>query len=63
MSIRAIRDALPNLIQAFRNRDPINVRLFLERVAALSGAHFRYEEEAFYPTLIDLLDDEQLNSA
>ena len=57
---RAIRDALLNLIQAFRNRDVSNVRHFLNQTAALSGPHFRYEEEAFYPVLIEVLDDEQV---
>ncbi|MGH7923189.1 MAG: hemerythrin domain-containing protein [Candidatus Binatus sp.] len=58
---RAIRDALLNLIQAFRNRNPAKVRSFLNEVAALSGPHFRYEEEAFYPALVEVLDEEQVD--
>src|ERR1019366_8258504 len=58
---RGIRDALLNLIQTFRNRDPLNARLFLNQVAVLSGPHFRYEEEAFYPALVEVLDQEQVD--
>ncbi|MGH7932428.1 MAG: hemerythrin domain-containing protein [Candidatus Binataceae bacterium] len=57
---RAIRDSLLNLIQAFRNRDVSKVNYFLTQAAALAGPHFRYEEEAFYPALIDVLDEEQV---
>ena len=49
-----------NLIQAFRNRDVSNVCHFLNQAAALAGPHFRYEEEAFYPALIEVLDEEQV---
>ncbi len=55
---RAIRDALLNLIRAFRNRDVRQVRRYLAEAAALSGPHFRYEEEALYPSLAAVLDDE-----
>jgi hypothetical protein len=58
---RAIRDALLNLIQAFRNRrDLPGVRRYLIEAAALSGPHFRYEEEALYPALAAVLDDGQV---
>jgi hypothetical protein len=57
---RAIRDALLNLIQSFRNRDISNVRHFLNQAVALSGPHFRYEEESFYPALVAVLDEEQV---
>ena len=57
---RAIRDALLGLIQAFRKSDPAQMREFLGRVAALAGPHFRYEEEALYPALTAVLDEEQV---
>lgn len=57
---RAIRDSLLNLIQAFRNRDVANARHFLNQAATLAEPHFRYEEEAFYPALIEVLDEEQV---
>jgi hypothetical protein len=57
---RAIRDALLNLTQAFRVRDLANVRHFLNQAAALSGPHFRYEEESLYPALAAVLDEEQV---
>jgi hypothetical protein len=56
----AIRDLLLNLIQAFCNRDVSNVRRFLNQAAALSGSHFRYEEGAFYPALIEVLDEKHV---
>jgi Hemerythrin HHE cation binding domain len=57
---RAICDALLNLIQAFRVRDLFGVRHFLKRAAALSGPHFRYEEESLYPALVAVFDEEQV---
>jgi hypothetical protein len=57
---RAIRDSLLNLIQAFRIRDVSKVRHFLNQTATLSGPHFRYEEETFYPALVAVLDEEQV---
>jgi hypothetical protein len=53
---REIRDAVLNLIQALRNRDQPKVRSFLTQVAQFTGPHFRYEEEAIYRDLSDLLD-------
>jgi len=57
---RTIRDALLNLIQSFCNHDVPNVRHFLNQAATLSGPHFRYEEDAFYPALVEVLDEEQV---
>lgn len=48
---RQVRDLLLDLIQAFEDRDLPQVRELLGRVAALTGPHFRYEEEALYPAL------------
>jgi hypothetical protein len=54
-SHRAFRDALLNLIRAFRNRNPLNVRLFLDQVAV------PYEEKAFRPARVEVLDQERIN--
>jgi hypothetical protein len=51
---RQVRDALLDLIAAFERRDREAARSLLGRVAALTGPHFRYEEEALYPALVDL---------
>lgn len=48
---RQVRDLLLDLIRAFEDRDLPRVRELLGRVAALTGPHFRYEEEALYPAL------------
>jgi hypothetical protein len=48
---RQVRDLLLELIEAFEARDLPRVRDLLGQVAALTGPHFRYEEEALYPAL------------
>ncbi len=48
---RQVRDLLLDLIAAFEGRDLPRVRDLLGQVAALTGPHFRYEEEALYPAL------------
>jgi hypothetical protein len=48
---RQVRDLLLELIEAFEGRDLPRARELLGRVAALTGPHFRYEEEALYPAL------------
>jgi hypothetical protein len=59
---REIRDAVLNLIQALRNHDQPKVRSFLTQVAQLTGPHFRYEEEAIFPDLSDLLDEKYVET-
>ncbi len=51
---RSVRDGILELIEAFRNREPETARALLDRVAALSGPHFRYEEEVMYPGLVQI---------
>ncbi len=55
---RGVRDGLLALIGAFEARDRAGVRAWLGRVAALTGPHFRYEEEALYPALVGLFTPE-----
>jgi len=46
---------LLDLIQAFQDRNLSRARELLGRVAALTGPHFRYEEEALYPALTETI--------
>ncbi len=52
---RKIRDLLPELIEAFKARDPERIRPLLGQTATATGPHFRYEEEILYPALVELL--------
>lgn len=54
---RQVRDALLNLIQAFRERDVTRIRSLLSQAAALTGPHFRYEEESLYPALVEIFGE------
>ncbi len=51
---RQVRDTLLDLIAALERRDLDEVRRLLERTAALTGPHFRYEEAGLYPALVDI---------
>ncbi len=57
---RAIRDVLLDLIQAFEERDRARIQSLLTQTAALAGPHFRYEEEALYPGLVEILGEEYI---
>jgi hypothetical protein len=52
---RAVRDGLLELAQCFTTRDRPEAAALLGRIATLTGPHFRYEEEALYPSLKDIL--------
>lgn len=51
---RTVRDGLFDLSDAFAARDLPHIRPLLEAVAGATGPHFRYEEEALYPSLIGI---------
>lgn len=51
---RKVRDLLFDLIDAFGNRDTVRARVLLHEIAAITGPHFRYEEESLYPNLVDV---------
>lgn len=55
---RKVRDLLFDLIEAFRARDTALARSLLTEIAALTGPHFRYEEESLYPNLVDVFGPE-----
>lgn len=50
---RQVRDSLFELIQALQNGRKDQLGGILNRIAVLTGPHFRYEEEAPYLTLVD----------
>jgi hypothetical protein len=51
---REIRDALLSLVDAFEKRSKRRIKKLLGTVAELSGPHFRYEEDALYPALVQI---------
>ena len=55
---RAVRDTLLDLIVAFQERDKARILSLLNQTAALTGPHFRYEEEALYPGLVEIFGEE-----
>ncbi len=55
---REIRDALLHLMDAYSRRDTDGARKLIGQVASLTGPHFRYEEEALYPSLEQIFGDE-----
>ncbi len=57
---RQVRDALLELIEAFQRRDKSQAQSLLSRIAALTGPHFRYEEEALYPSLVEIFGPEYI---
>ena len=54
---RTIRDTLFALKRAFEARDAPAARDTLTKLDALTGPHFRFEEESLYPALRPLLAD------
>ncbi|MFG2250137.1 hemerythrin domain-containing protein [Spirillospora sp. NPDC048823] len=58
---RGVRDLLLNLVEAFQKRDPVRARELLAAVDSATGPHFRYEEEAMYPRLVDIFGDEYVD--
>lgn len=59
---REIRDTLLDLIEAFKERDRSRMQALLERTARLAGPHFRYEEEALYPALVEIFGQKYVES-
>lgn len=55
---RQIRDALLDLVSAFQERNREQIGSLLNTVAKLTGPHFRYEEEALYPSLVEFYGNE-----
>lgn len=57
---RVVRDGLLELVDAFQNRDQSRQQRVLAQIAQATGPHFRYEEEALYPALVDLFGPEYI---
>lgn len=51
---RIIRDTLINMIAALGNKDLEQSKDLLLTLNTSAGPHFRYEEEALYPALVDV---------
>lgn len=51
---REIRDALLALLAAFEARNRRRAKTLLGTIGGLCGPHFRYEEEALYPALVEI---------
>lgn len=58
---REIRDALLGLVRAFESRCPETIGSSLTLVARLAGPHFRYEEEALYPSLAEIFGQDYID--
>lgn len=58
---RAVRDLLFALIEAFQSGELPQARSLLVDIAAATGPHFRYEEEAMYPRLVDIFGDDYVD--
>jgi hypothetical protein len=54
---RKVRDTLFTLRAAFQQRDPSSARTILGELDALTGPHFRFEEESLYPALRPIFSD------
>lgn len=57
---REIRDTLLDLIVAFQERDKARIQTLLQQTAICTGPHFRYEEEALYPSLVEFFGEEYI---
>jgi hemerythrin len=52
---RKIRDILLELMNAFQDRDKPRIQGLVEDFSRQAGPHFRYEEEALYPAVADIV--------
>lgn len=55
---RQVRDSLLDLVAAVEAGDLVRARSLLERIAGLTGPHFRYEEDSLYPALVAIFGEE-----
>ncbi|MBS1836471.1 MAG: hemerythrin domain-containing protein [Actinobacteria bacterium] len=59
---RQVRDGLLDLSTAFGEREGKRAGELLGRIAALTGPHFRYEEESMYPLLVQIFGPEYIDA-
>ena len=57
---RVVRDLLLDLVDAYESGNPMRARKVLSEVARNMGPHFRYEEEALYPSLVPVFGSEYI---
>ena len=55
---RTVRDLLLELVDAFESRDLGRANALLGKTAAVTGPHFRYEEDALYPAVVSIFGGE-----
>ena len=58
---RIIRDLLLDLITSFLEKDMPKAGKLLDELNRITGPHFRYEEEALYPSLISIFGEHYIN--
>jgi hypothetical protein len=58
---RQVRDGLLGLIDALQAGDRERVTRLLGEIAALTGPHFRYEEETLYPALTGIFGEDYID--
>jgi hypothetical protein len=58
---REIRDLILDMITAFLKKDLQAASKLLGKLNVLAGPHFRFEEEALYPSLIPILGEQYIN--
>jgi len=58
---REIRDYLLGMISSLMKEDIEKTGEILSQLNDLAGPHFRYEEEALYPALIDIFGESYIN--
>ncbi len=54
---RKVRDGILEITQALKEKDIVRARDVLGRIDALTGPHFRYEEEYLYPAMREFLGE------
>lgn len=55
---KQVRDTLLDLISAVERRDAVKSLEILIRLDKLTGPHFRFEEESFYPAVTQFFGDD-----
>jgi len=58
---RQVRDLLLDLQEAFEQRNNVQAQQIVNRIAGLTGPHFRYEEESVYPALVSIFGEEYVD--
>ncbi len=57
---REVRDLLLDLVENIKDGDVRRARENLDELNSLTGPHFKYEEDALYPALVDFFGKDQV---